>query len=533
MGIALAIALTAAPLPLRALPPMAELAALDRELRTLHEPDVVATDGEVRVYIGSPDPAVLLRRIRLRVDEQAPLTYEYSAAESAALRAGGLHVLPPLPLAEGEHRLRVELTGRRADARPDTPRVHATLDRRFTVRSPMVLALDLTGPGLLRAAAVHMGFADAATPAQDARAVAFESAMRAPAPVQAAGADDAIARYNAAVAMLAGADPVQGEQQLDALGRGDAQRSIDWTVRDLANVTLGYARLRARRGAAAIEPFGRVRSPGPYGNAALLGLGWAHLLPRGGEPMDAAAPWWPQAEAASPALRRRMPFRYAAAVAGGARAQDLHRALVPWNELTGRDALDPAVQEGMLAVAYALHHLGAHAQARQHYQRAIERLQGALAQLDAALGRLDDGSFLATLGAHIDHGWRRWLADLPYADDHAYVRRLCEAPAFLRAYEAWRAWQDAAAVHADLARRLASRSPEGIRVQALRTRLDSLGALIADAQHDADAALRAETARTLSALRAGTRAYLAEAAFALARLDDPAPAATFASAAQR
>ena len=83
-----------------------------------------------------------------------------------------------------------------------------------------------------------------------------------------------------------------------------------------ANLALGYALLQDGQSQAAKGPLQRVRLTGPFSNKALLGTGWAD-----------------------------------------AEVENYRRALVPWMELRGRDLLDPAVQESMLAIPYAMSQL--------------------------------------------------------------------------------------------------------------------------------------------------------------------------------
>src|SRR5205823_547125 len=92
----------------------------------------------------------------------------------------------------------------------------------------------------------------------------------------------------------------------------------------------------------------QVRSPGPFASRALLDLGWSAVRP----------------------------------ATGGADA--VRRALVPWLELVGRDPFDPAVQEGLVALPYALYHLGAQAQSAEYSERAVRALESTHEMLERA-----------------------------------------------------------------------------------------------------------------------------------------------------
>ena len=71
---------------------------------------------------------------------------------------------------------------------------------------------------------------------------------------------------------------------------------------DRVNATLGYTLLDQSQGLKAAEAFRRVRAPGPYATAALLGLGWALLAPPDGEAVAETA-------AAQPGRSPRHPLR--------------------------------------------------------------------------------------------------------------------------------------------------------------------------------------------------------------------------------
>ncbi len=105
-------------------------------------------------------------------------------------------------------------------------------------------------------------------------------------------------------------------------------------LRDKANLAIGYAHLQAGEPAAARAALDRVRLNGPQSSKALLGAGWA----------DAAA-------------------------------KQYEAALLPWQELQGRNLLDAAVQESYLAVPYAYAELGAMAQAVELLRKGDRRVR--------------------------------------------------------------------------------------------------------------------------------------------------------------
>lgn len=522
--------------------------ALAEEVLAVHrealEMERALGDSQVNglsLYMSAAVDGVLLRRVSLRIDEQPEIVYEYSAAESDALSRGTHHLLHSLALSPGTYRVRADLIARRADALPTTPRVRVQIDETVEkTQAPLLLDIALVKRGWRDIATVQMTAVP--WPAETLRRRSAEFARltqgplaawieapdlpptlpvaEAPAPRVAVGA------YNEAVSAIRAGNSDVGIAALQVLGSGDARSSSAWRVRDLANLTLGYQLLRERRGTLAATAFQRVRSPGPYGNAALLGLGWAYLMPGNADPREnglAPAEWWPEAEADSPSLRRRMPFRYSWSVVGGSREQDLRAALIAWNELNGREVLDSAVQEGMLSVAYGLQHIGAHEQSAQHYQRAIDRLGLAVAQLDAAIEHVGSGALLQSADAETQDGWRRWLADLPYRDETAYLRTLMAEPVFIDTLEMRRDLRRLQEVLTQHSERLAIWSDP--QVAALMQRVIGLRARVSAAMITLDARLQEVATRRLQAQRRGTLAYLAEARFALARLHDPSPQA--------
>ncbi|HZP11441.1 MAG TPA: hypothetical protein VFB36_03350 [Nevskiaceae bacterium] len=472
--------------------------------------------------IGGGAPDLLLREVELCVDDAPCLRYEYNVDEGQALAAGGLHLLELGDL--GARRLRADAIAVDPHAPPYAARTRAKLDLRL---QPSTDALELQfAAGTLaheaRLTATPRS-ADALRPRAARYLLAddrpFEAAAmfsQAPAPVG-TSIDGFVSRYNAAIATIGGATPASGFEQLRSLAGDD---HADPWLRDRAGMTLGEQLLAARRNAEAAQAFRAVRSPGPFANRALLELGWTFLLPTG----DAASSLRPASYALPSSadqvaqLRRQTPFRYLTAVAGGARADDLRAALVPWMELIGRDPFDPAVQEGMLAVPYALAHLGAQEQSIEYAQRAVSQLQAAHTMLEQAAAQIDP-ALVALLDAHFDdarEGWhqqlgalapqkRWWLGDAP--EPSYYLGVLLADPRFVEAL-------------ADLR-----------TLHQLRAFLDRTG----DA---ADASLRAEVDRSLESLRAQLRALataaltarsratahaLAEAHLWIARLRDRSP----------
>ena len=211
-------------------------------------------------------------------------------------------------------------------------------------------------------------------------------------------------RYNLGIALIRGGDPAAGTALLDAVGKLPATSEEYRNLRDKANLALGFAALRDGRGDAARGYLERVRLSGMQSNKALLGFGWA------------------------------------AAAQGNMKA-----ALVPWNELVGREEADAAVLEARLAVPYALAELGADAQALALYQTAIGAFDREGANLDRSVAAIREGRLLDGLVARNpgeEMGWFWSIADLPDAHDVPHGGHLAPLLATHEFQEAFKNYRD-------------------------------------------------------------------------------------------
>jgi len=251
-------------------------------------------------------------------------------------------------------------------------------------------------------------------------------------------------RYNYAVALIKQGRVGQGLNVLDRVGQLVPTDSDTWALRDKANLTLAYYFLRTQQGGTAIPIFERVRTQGPYSTRALLGLGWAFLAPGGStqkkvEVGDEGPPADPHLSFSTLGVLFRpgfidtdiykraglQPFRRNEVNAQKEAA--FKRALVPWVDLINRDPMDPAVQEGMLAIPYALDQLGAHLQAQQFYERAIAALEQTRSRLQTAMQDVKTGRMVATMikrDEAAETGWTWKLKDLPDAPETFYLQIL-------------------------------------------------------------------------------------------------------------
>ena len=194
------------------------------------------------------------------------------------------------------------------------------------------------------------------------------------------------AKFNIGVALVRSGRIEEAQQVLADLGRLNPYNEELTSLRDKANLALGYALLQDDQPAAAKLPLQRVRLQGPFSNKALLGVGWAD-----------------------------------------AEMDNFQRALVPWMALRGRDLLDSAVLESMLAIPYAMAKLESISQAADHYLNAIEAFYEENNRLDRTIAHIESGEmfdqFLTTdpMGST---GWYWQLAQLPEGPEARYLFHL-------------------------------------------------------------------------------------------------------------
>jgi len=281
------------------------------------------------------------------------------------------------------------------------------------------------------------------------------------------------ARYNLGVALIRHGDTARGSTVLEAVGRAPAPDEELRSLRDRANVALGFAALAGKQPREARTALQRVRLQGPSSNKALLGFGWA------------------AAELNEPRL-----------------------ALVPWTELAGRGGLgqgDAAVLEARIAVPYAYSELGATARALQGYEEAAAAFEAEQRALADSIAAIRAGKLTADLLAGPPAGGMAafdgldLLPEMPHA---AHLAPLFADHEFQEAYKNLRdlqflqgnlqQWLDSLGAYNDMldARRRAferklpaARAGAGnTGIAALQARRDALAAELAAVQAQADAA---------------------------------------------
>ena len=137
--------------------------------------------------------------------------------------------------------------------------------------------------------------------------------------------------FNLGIAQIQSGNAAAGRAVLDAVGRSPAESEEMRSLRDRANLALGFSALASQQPKEAQMFLERIRLGGAAANKALLGFGWA-----------------------------------------AASQNQAQAALVPWQELAQRDVNDTAVLEAQIAIPYAYAELGAWGQSAQAYEDAIK-----------------------------------------------------------------------------------------------------------------------------------------------------------------
>lgn len=193
-------------------------------------------------------------------------------------------------------------------------------------------------------------------------------------------------RYNLGIALLKSGESKRGTQLLDELGKDSAPTEEYRSLRDRANVALGFSALSESRPKEARIYLERVRLQSLQSSKALLGFGWA-----------------------ADALK------------------DPQLALVPWQELAQRDFGETAVLEAQIAIPYAYAELGAYGQSLQRYEAAIAAYERESADLNESIKAVRAGKMIDTLveqnpGEEMGWFWKiRDLAEMPRARHIAQV----------------------------------------------------------------------------------------------------------------
>lgn len=279
-------------------------------------------------------------------------------------------------------------------------------------------------------------------------------------------------RYNLGVALIKSGDIEGGSAVLDELGRAPVTKetmSEEYlSLRDKANVALGFAALQDKHPEIARATLERVRLSGMLANKALLGFGWAATVLK-----------TPQ------------------------------QALVPWTELAQRDPGDAAALEARIALPYAYDELGAYGQSLDLYNEAISAFERENTSLDESIaairaGKLLDGLLERNPGEEM--GWFWNIGQLPEMPHAAHLAQVLARHEFQEAFKNYRdlqflaknlqEWESNLGIFGDMlaTRRLgyAERLPQvrakasGLGLDGLQQRRDDLANELARAEAEAD-----------------------------------------------
>jgi hypothetical protein len=218
-------------------------------------------------------------------------------------------------------------------------------------------------------------------------------------------------KYNLGIARIRNGEREDGVQELAGIAKYSNRSAETSMLRDKANLALGYSLLQSGETGASRQALEQVRLEGPLSNKALLGAGWA-----------------------------------------SADADDYNRALVPWTELSTRDPADPAVQESLLAVPYALTKMELFGRAVQKYKQSIEALNDEKINLDKSIIAIRDGQLLRYLQEYDAGTGDGWLQKLNLEADSPALRYQLSLMASHDFQEAVKNYRDLAFLEKNLVR---------------------------------------------------------------------------------
>jgi hypothetical protein len=214
----------------------------------------------------------------------------------------------------------------------------------------------------------------------------FTEAIRLLNDIEHAEGVEGFAGYNLAVALIRSGKQEEGYRQLARVGEISASDERVQSIRDKANLALGYRLLESGSATEAKQYLDRVRLTGPFSNKALLGSGWSAVA-----------------------------------------AEQFDRALVPWTILAKRNVTNSAVQEALMGVPYAYGKLGLYGKSAILYGHALESFSNEIEKLDASITSIRQGKFLeAVVREELkkDRDWLVNLRNLPDTPETFYLTQM-------------------------------------------------------------------------------------------------------------
>ena len=218
-------------------------------------------------------------------------------------------------------------------------------------------------------------------------------------------------KYNLGIARIRSGDHANGVHEFDSITKNNTRSEENKLLSDKANLALGYSYLQSGETEKSRQALEQVRLEGPLSNKALLGTGWA-----------------------------------------SADADDYKRALVPWIELSNRDTADPAVQESLLAVPYALTKMQLYGRAVKRYKQSINALNEEKRKLDMSIMAIRDGQLLRHLQENDSGTGNGWLQKLDLQTDSPALRYQLSLMASHNFQEAVKNYRDLAFLDKNLAK---------------------------------------------------------------------------------
>ena len=197
------------------------------------------------------------------------------------------------------------------------------------------------------------------------------------------------AAYNLAHTLIEVGQIQDGLDKLAQVGEMDVYTEPLLSLRDKANLVLGYTALENNETDDALLYLSRVRLKSAFANKALLGIAWINM-----------------------------------------RKQDYQAAIPAWTELQGREADSAAVQEAWLGLPYSYGKLGAYGKAIELYEFAIADYENVLTDIEATLDDVRSGRFFQQVHAQRLKATNEGMLRLRELEPMAYLDELIAQPEF-------------------------------------------------------------------------------------------------------
>ena len=197
------------------------------------------------------------------------------------------------------------------------------------------------------------------------------------------------AAYNLAHTLMANGQLQAGLEKLAQVGDMDAHREPLQSLRDKANLMLGYKALQNNSPRESLMHLKKVRLQSAFASKALLGIAWANMT-----------------------------------------LQNYQGAITAWTELQSRDATHAAVREAWLGLPYSYGKLGAYSKAIELYESAISNYETSLAGIQEAIDRVASGELFQQLGERNAPTTEEDILRLRELAPMAYLDELLAQPAF-------------------------------------------------------------------------------------------------------